>query len=77
MTSGYLSSRSRIFSDIREGLNWGTSEGRERRVSQEARQHLGSVIAWPCLPGVGRGCALGSGLSRREAVCLLEPWLLH
>lgn len=43
MTSGYLSSRSRIFSDIREGLNWGTSEGGERRVPQEARRHLGSV----------------------------------
>lgn len=33
MTSGYLSSRRRIFSDIREGLNWGTSVGeRERRL---------------------------------------------
>lgn len=27
MTSGYLSSRSRIFSDIKEGLNCGTSAG--------------------------------------------------
>lgn len=62
MTSGYLSSRSRIFSDIREGLNWGTSAG-ERQDFTGAR------------PGQAANMDVTTPLCTRMASSLLGPFL--
>lgn len=72
MTSGYLSSRSRIFSDIREGLNWGTSAG-----EREGRLHMGLGPDSPAAGSLLYQHLSGHGHSVLSPPCLGHCFKLH